>query len=114
MVSIRDLLSVSATTATLVAIGYGVVVKAGFVVGRAEAGDMINLAVQQATAQTNQALLDEVKARQKADLQLRLDIANQKISPLLNKEDPSPAEEFAIGQLTSEIERLNQELSELE
>jgi hypothetical protein len=112
--NVMDIVKNVGPVVAVVGIGYAIITQAGWVVKRADAQDMIEIAVQQSAAQNNQALLDEVKARQRADLQLKLDLANQKIGPLLDNPDPTPAEEFSIGQLTQEIERLNTELASLD
>lgn len=102
-----------ASVAAAVTIAYGVVVKAGFVIGRAEAQTMIDLAVQTSASQTNAAILDEVKARQAADLQFQLDDANERIAELLDEEDLSKGEEYELEKLKDKASKLEAALTAL-
>ena len=96
-----------------ITIGYGVVIKAGWVIGRAEAQTMVELAVQQATAQTNSALLDEAKARQLADLNFQVEMVNQQIEELLGIER-GEKEEYQLEQLKKRVDQLNSQIAGLQ
>lgn len=96
-----------------ITIGYGVVLKAGWVIGRAEATTMIELAVQQATAQTNSALLDEAKSRQIADLNFQLEMVNQQIEALLEIEDRDEKEEYQLEQFKKRVDQINSQIAGL-
>lgn len=83
----------------IVGFAYGLIARAGFVISRAEAQTLVDLAVQQTASQVNAAILDEVKARQKADYQFQLDAVNARIQELLDEGDLSKGEEYELDQL---------------
>ncbi len=96
-----------------ITIGYGVVIKAGWVIGRAEAATMIELAVQQATEQTTQALLDEAKARRLADLQFQKTLAQQKVAELLNT-NRTPGQDYELEQAKKLVDQLDAQIAGLQ
>lgn len=111
---IKTLAAVVTAGTVVTGFAYGIVSKMGFVISRAEAQNIVTLAVQQATAQTNAALLDEVKARQKADLQMQLDDANARISELLDEDTLSKGEEYELEQLKKRVDQLSNQISSLQ
>lgn len=92
-------------------LAYGIVIKAGWVIGRAEAQTMVTLAVQQAAADNSKALLDEVKARQIADLKFQLELVNEDIQELLQAGDLSAAEEDQLEQLKKARDQINSQIA---
>ncbi len=97
-----------------ITIGYGVVIKAGWVIGRAEAATMIELAVQQSAAQTNQSLLDEAKARRLADLQFQKTLAEQKVADLLDNDNRSAGEDYELEQAKKLVDQLDAQIAGLQ
>lgn len=96
-----------------ITIGYGVVIKAGWVIGRAEAQTLVDLAVQQAASASQQALLDEQKARQLADYNFQLTLVNDDIAELLNSGQLDAAQQDELEQLKKKRDSLNAAISAL-
>jgi len=107
---VKNLMAVAA----LISLGYGMVAKAGWVISRAEAKTIVELAVQQATAQTNSALLDEAKARQLADLNFQVELVSQDISALLSNPNRTEADNFQLEQLKKRLDQLNSQIAGLQ
>ncbi len=103
-----------AAVVAAITIGYGVVIKAGWVIGRAEASTMIELAVKTLAAQAGDALADEAKQRQLADLQFQRTLAQQKVAELLDIEDRSPGQDYELEQAKKLVDQLDAKIAELQ
>lgn len=106
--------TVSAVAAVLV-LSWGIVAKAGWVVSRAEAQTMIDLAVQSQAAQQAQAVFDEAKARERADLTFQKSLLVEKIAQLMDREDElSGAEQYELEEMKADVARINDRLDALQ
>lgn len=102
------------SVSAVMVLAWGLVTKMGLIISRAEAQTIVELAVQQATTQTNQALLDEAKARQIADLNFQVEMVNQQIEELLDVENRNEKEEYQLEQLKKRIDQLNSQIAGLQ
>lgn len=93
-----------------VTIGYGVIVKAGWVIGRAEAQAMMDLSKQEVLVQLAQAVANEEQERKQADLEFQKDLILQRLQLLLNVEDRSEGQELEVESLKRQLERIESKL----
>lgn len=110
---ITKLGAVVGSVVAVTTVAYGLVIKMGWVIGRAEAQTMITLAVQEAASANQQALLDEQKARQVADYNFQLTLVNDDIAELLNSGPLDAAETDELEQLKKKRDSLNAAISAL-
>lgn len=99
-----------AAVVAAITIGYGVVIKAGWVIGRAEAQSMLDLSKQEVLTQLAQALGAEEQARRQADLEFQKDLTLQRLQLLLEVEDRSEGQELEVEALKRQLERIEAKL----
>ena len=88
--------------------------QAGWIIPRAGAQAMIDSAVSLVATQAAQAVLDEAKAREQADLLFQKQPLVEKIKALLDIPNRSGSEQFELEQANKDLDRINARLDELD
>ena len=114
MDKIKNFAQTVSAVAAVVILSWGVVAKAGWIVSRAEAEVMINLAVQQSSTIAAQAVLDEAKARERADLTFQKSLLVERISELMEQDELTGAQEYELEQMKADVARINDRLDALQ
>jgi hypothetical protein len=89
--------------ASVMGLIYGVAVKSGYVMGRAEAQEMVQ-----------QNVYEEALDRERADLQFQIDMATMKLKFLAEKPARSEFDNMELDMLQKQIGMLQERLSKLD
>lgn len=95
----KDILLASA----VLGLFYGVAVKSGYILGRAEAQDMVQQNVYQ-----------EALDRERADLQFQIDMTTMKLKFLAEKPDRSEYDNMELDMLQNQIGKLQERIAVLD
>lgn len=111
---IKGIAGTVSAVAAVVILSWGVVTQAGWIISRADAANMISVAVQMVSTQAAQSVLDEAKARERADLQFQKSLLTDKITALLNLPKRSGAQDYELEQLKADVKRISDRLDLLQ